>query len=114
MSDFLNRIVTWLRAGYPNGVPQNDYLPLFALLRRQLTVEEIKFIAEELAASADPPIDNVDIGVEVMSVIDDLPAPVDVERVRERLIAKGWPLDDLRDDSPVDTGRAEDGPESAS
>ena len=25
-------VVAWLRAGYPEGVPHRDYLPLFALL----------------------------------------------------------------------------------
>ena len=34
---FLDNIMSWLRAGYPNGVPGNDYLPLFALLRRQVS-----------------------------------------------------------------------------
>ena len=29
---FLKKIVDWLRAGYPDGVPQADYIPLVALL----------------------------------------------------------------------------------
>ena len=32
LPDFLTKIVGWLRAGYPEGVPEHDYLPLFALL----------------------------------------------------------------------------------
>ena len=28
----IQRIVDWLRAGYPNGIPERDYVPLFALL----------------------------------------------------------------------------------
>jgi hypothetical protein len=28
---------------------------------------------------------------------NELPTPDDIERVRERLAAKGWPLDDARD-----------------
>ena len=91
MTEFLNKVVSWLRAGYPEGVPQTDYLPLFALLRRQLTVEEVKFIAAELLnRSAD--VDDIDIGAEILHVIDDLPAPVDVERVRDHLTARGWPM----------------------
>ena len=31
------KIVNWLRAGYPEGVPGTDYIPLFAVLRHQLT-----------------------------------------------------------------------------
>ena len=34
---FLTRIIDWLRAGYPEGVPEHDYIPLFALLGSQLT-----------------------------------------------------------------------------
>ena len=42
-------------------------------------------------------IDPVDIGVLITQITDDLPSPDDVERVRERLAAQGWPLDDPRD-----------------
>lgn len=37
---FLTSIVGWLRAGYPNGVPEQDYIPLFALLTRRLSETE--------------------------------------------------------------------------
>jgi hypothetical protein len=33
----LNRVVAWLRRGYPSGVPEHDYIALLALLRRRLT-----------------------------------------------------------------------------
>ena len=29
---FLDKVVGWLRAGYPTGVPEHDYIPLFAIL----------------------------------------------------------------------------------
>ncbi len=51
---FLTSVVGWLRAGYPEGVPQHDYLPLFALLASQLTDAEVSAIGDELAASSDP------------------------------------------------------------
>jgi hypothetical protein len=51
---FLAKIVSWLRAGYPDGVPERDYIPLFALLGSQLTDDEVKLIADELAFSSDP------------------------------------------------------------
>lgn len=95
MNRFLSAIVSWLRAGYPEGVPQNDYLPLLALLARRLTPEEVKIVAAELTRR--PGFDDVDIGAEIMRITDELPSPSDVERVRERLAAKGWPLDDPRD-----------------
>jgi hypothetical protein len=49
-SRVLGRIIGWLRAGYPEGGPDVDYLPLFALLGSQLTDDEVTAIADELAA----------------------------------------------------------------
>ncbi len=95
MNRFLGAIVSWLRAGYPEGVPQTDYLPLLALLSRRLTTDEVKMVARELTSR--PDFDDIDIGAAIMALTDELPAPDDVERVRERLAAKGWPLDDPRD-----------------
>jgi Protein of unknown function (DUF3349) len=50
---FLAAVVGWLRAGYPEGVPEVDYIPLFALLGSQLTDSEIGSIADELASDGD-------------------------------------------------------------
>ncbi len=49
----VNNIVGFLRAGYPEGVPEHDYLPLFALLTRQLTDDEVIAVADELDANGD-------------------------------------------------------------
>ncbi|GBE65219.1 hypothetical protein MFM001_16810 [Mycobacterium sp. MFM001] len=95
MNRFLNSIVAWLRAGYPDGVPQTDYIPLLALLSRRLTNDEVKSVARELMQRGE--FDQIDIGVVITQFTDELPAPEDVERVRARLAAKGWPLDDVRE-----------------
>lgn len=95
MNRFLTRIVTWVRAGYPDGVPQNDYLPILALLSRRLGADEVAAVARELRYR--PGLDNADIGAEIMRLTDELPAPEDIERVRAKLAAYGWPLDDPRD-----------------
>jgi hypothetical protein len=92
---FLNSVVAWLRAGYPEGIPPTDYFPVLALLSRRLSNDEVKTVAHELLQRGD--FDHVDIGVLITQLTDELPAPEDVERVRERLVAKGWPLDDARD-----------------
>lgn len=96
MNRFLSAIVTWLRAGYPEGVPQTDYLPLLALLSRRLTADEVTIVTRELTSRND--FDDIDIGAAIMRITDELPSAVDVERVREHLLAKGWPLDDPRDE----------------
>lgn len=95
MSGFLNRIVTWVRNGYPEGVPQNDYLPILALLRRRLADGEVAIVARELLHRID--VDYAEIGSQIMTITDSLPAPIDIERVRAKLAAYGWPLDDPRD-----------------
>jgi hypothetical protein len=92
---FLNSVVTWLRAGYPDGIPPTDYFPVLALLSRRLGNDEVKLVARELMQRGD--FDHVDIGVLITQLTDELPSQADVERVRERLAAKGWPLDDARD-----------------
>jgi hypothetical protein len=92
---FLNSVVAWLRAGYPEGIPATDYFPVLALLSRRLSNDEVKLVARELIDRGD--FDHVDIGVLITRLTDELPAPEDVERVRERLTAKGWPLEDARD-----------------
>jgi Protein of unknown function (DUF3349) len=45
---FLTAIINWLRAGYPNGVPPTDYIPVLALLSRRLTTDEVKAVAAEV------------------------------------------------------------------
>ncbi len=95
MNRFLNSVVAWLRAGYPEGIPSTDYFPVLALLSRRLSNDEVKTVTRELIDRGD--FDHVDIGVLITRLTDELPAPEDVERVRERLAAKGWPLEDARD-----------------
>ena len=94
MNRFLDAVVAWLRAGYPEGVPQTDYIPLLALLSRRLSSDEVKAVARELISRGG--FDHVDIGVMITRFTDELPSPEDIARVRDRLAAKGWPLDDRR------------------
>ena len=95
MTKFLAKIVAWITSGYPEGVPGPDRVPLFALLKPRLTDDEVKAVVRELLARGE--FDQVDIGVLITQLTDELPAPEDIERVRNRLAAKGWPLDDARD-----------------
>ena len=88
---FLTSIVGWVRAGYPEGVPQRDYIPLFALLASQLTNDEVNAIGDELLDVGDPaPSSAVRDAIE--SVTHTTPSDADVARVRAHLAAGGWPL----------------------
>jgi hypothetical protein len=95
MTGFLSKIINWLHAGYPEGIPPTDYFAVLALLSRRLSDDEVKAVAKELMQRGD--FDDVDISVAISQITDEMPKPEDVERVRARLAAKGWPLDDPRD-----------------
>jgi len=93
---FLASVVGWLRAGYPDGVPEGDYVPLVAVLARRLTPDEVQAVAAALSSSGDLPIGNIDIGTVITKVTNELPREEDVTRVRSRLALGGWPLADPR------------------
>jgi hypothetical protein len=98
VNGFLSSVVSWLRAGYPEGVPPTDTFALLALLTRRLGNDEVKIVANALMERGE--FDKADIGVLISKLTDELPSEEDIERVRERLVAKGGgsPLDDRRDD----------------
>lgn len=95
---FFQRILDWLRAGYPEGVPPSDFVPLFALLQRRLTKKEIKKVAKELIASnkvsGEPkaPISEEEAQELMQEIAGVVPIEADIARVRKRLAKKGWPL----------------------
>jgi Protein of unknown function (DUF3349) len=105
MASLVPNFVTWLRAGYPEGVPEHDYVPLFALLGSQLTDEQIAGIAEELASSGELSSAQA-IRAAIKAFTRMQPLGVDIERVRLRLADGGWPLG-----TPLAEG---DGPSSSS
>jgi hypothetical protein len=98
-ANFLIRAVEWLRAGYPAGVPRTDYVALLGVLRRKMTEEEVRLIANQLSdqsvlAGGDDPISAEDIEKMISdSMLQDATAE-DVVRVSARLAAGGWPLVD--------------------
>ncbi|RLV48934.1 DUF3349 domain-containing protein [Nocardioides mangrovicus] len=96
MSNPVSKVLDWLRAGYPDGVPPTDYFPLLALLRKtQLSDEEVREVAQHLEQRANgEPISTIDIGELITKVTNELPHPDDVSRVGARLVAGGWPLAD--------------------
>ena len=44
----LSDVLGWLHKGYPEGVPQKDYFPLLALLKRSLTEEQVVKAAQAI------------------------------------------------------------------
>jgi hypothetical protein len=96
-SSTVQRILDWLSAGYPAGIPATDRLPLLALLRRQLTDDEAREIASHLVDEAGHRIvDPTDAGVAITRYTNDLPTEQEMRRVAEHLAVQGWPLGERR------------------
>lgn len=93
LADKVARLVAFLRAGYPAGMPSTGYVPLAALSRRRLSDDEITTITGELMMRGLIPISGrvstADVGVHITRITDDMPSPDDVERIQRRLEAIG-------------------------
>jgi hypothetical protein len=91
----IERVVAWLRAGYPQGVPQQDYVALLGILRRALTSTELDHVVLELSNQADgdnPLITRAMVQQRIEDLLKGPSLPEDVARVSARLAAAGWPL----------------------
>ncbi|MFN8191069.1 MAG: DUF3349 domain-containing protein [Nocardioidaceae bacterium] len=93
LSRAIGGVVTWLRAGYPEGVPVTDYIPLVAILERRLTKREVKAVTKELKANGLLSPDAGDIGDAITNLIHEEPSAEDIARVTAHLRKKGWPVE---------------------
>src|SRR5882757_461402 len=97
-TSLLGSILNWLRAGYPEGVPGPDRVPLLALLRATpLTEDQIKEVVRNITADgstalADGSIGNDEIEAFIAEVTQHDAGSENVNRVAAKLAAAGWPL----------------------
>jgi hypothetical protein len=94
VSDVIAKIVSFLRAGYPQGVPATDTFALLALLRRRLSDEEVVQVATQLTKHGDLSIQATDIRVMITKITDQMPSPDEVERVKQYLESRGRPINE--------------------
>jgi hypothetical protein len=105
-TSLLSSILNWLRAGYPEGVPGPDRVPLLALLRATpLTEDQIKEVVRNITAGGAAALADGEIGEdEIAAFIKDVShhdaGPENVQRVAAKLATAGWPLAGI-DDSAV-------------
>lgn len=89
----LDNVLGWLHQGYPEGVPQKDYFPLLALLKRSLTEEEVVKAAQAvLKRSESDTVTEEEIRTAVHTVIEKEPNADEIHQVAARLASVGWPL----------------------
>jgi hypothetical protein len=97
-TSLIGSILQWLRAGYPDGVPGSDRVPLLALLRSTPLTEDqvrevVRHISEtESAAPAGHKIDDDEIASFIADVTHHDAGPENIKRVAAKLAAAGWPL----------------------
>jgi len=92
------RVLNWLTAGYPKGVPPTERYALIALLHRTLTADEVQQVigaltAAHSAALEDGVITEDEIRDMIANVIEDAPSDEALRKVSARLAAAGWPLE---------------------
>jgi hypothetical protein len=101
----VQRIVDWLRAGYPEGVPEHDYMPLFALLASHFSEEEVRQGLAAVPDLGDAQAESVDrLMTEVRTTP---PSTDDINRVRAHLMSVGWDFDSAvaaTSPTPTDNG----------
>jgi Protein of unknown function (DUF3349) len=90
----IGKFLEFLRANYPTGVNATERVPLLALLQRRLSDGEVHAVASGLAATGELPIDAMNIRVAITRVTDEMPSQADTDRVKKRLVAAGWPVND--------------------
>lgn len=101
----IGRVVDWVRQGYPQGVPQSDYVALLGILRRQLSDEEIATVAEQLTAKGEViSFDTIRQGLENHTLQE--ASRDDIIRVSSALAHGGWPLATIDLTEPDDAARA--------
>jgi Protein of unknown function (DUF3349) len=102
-TSLVSSILNWLRAGYPDGVPGSDRVPLLALLRSTpLTDDQIKEVVRNITANGsgaliDGEIDQDEIAGFIKDVSHHDAGPENVQRVAAKLAAAGWPLHGVDD-----------------
>lgn len=95
---FVSSVLSWLRAGYPDGVPGPDRVPLLALLRSTpLTGDQVAEVVRNITAVGSKALADREISDdEVAEFISDMThydaGPENVRRVAGTLAAAGWPL----------------------
>ena len=88
----LQRVLDWLHAGYPAGIPPTDYYPLLAFLARSMTTDEVLEVVGALQGEgnleARPTAEDVRAAIETVTNSPALEA--DVRRVEAHLRESGW------------------------
>jgi Protein of unknown function (DUF3349) len=91
----LHRVLDWLHAGYPSGIPAQDYYPLLAFLARSLKPDEVSDVVStlETESHAGHQTTSKDVRAAIEEVTKSPALRRDVQRVEDHLRNEGWELE---------------------
>jgi Protein of unknown function (DUF3349) len=91
----LQKVLDWLHAGYPEGVPEKDYYPLLAFLARSLKPDEVSEVVTGLQVDQQPgrPTTTADVEAAIEVVTKSPALAHDVQRIEDHLRELGWELE---------------------
>jgi hypothetical protein len=77
-------LTVWVRNGYPADAPEHGHVALLALCGTDLPAARVAAIADGLL-SRHTDVTDTDIGEAIMTALDRLPRPSEIEQVRTAL-----------------------------
>lgn len=90
------KVLNWLKAGYPDGIPPHDFPSVLMVLHRNLTDTDIESIADDLAlesiSNGSEPVTADHIRAMIREHAFQTATPEDLLRVSAALAHGGWPL----------------------
>jgi Protein of unknown function (DUF3349) len=90
----VEKVVAWINAGFPEGVPPKDHFALLALLKRSLSEDEVVAAALTILKNTDAqsPVTPQQIRDAIHAITSVEPNPEEIQQVSARLASVGWPL----------------------
>jgi hypothetical protein len=92
----ISKMLTWLRAGYPEGIPQRDFPSVLLVLQQNLSDVDIEAVADDLAlqsvSNGSAPVSADQIRAMVHDHTFQPATDDDLRRVSAVLAQGGWPL----------------------
>ncbi|GAA4397527.1 hypothetical protein GCM10023168_02560 [Fodinibacter luteus] len=89
MAQLVASVLAWIRAGYPDGIPDTEAAALNAVLQERLGVEGTMDVLRRLA-------DEGRLSAAAAAAI--IPDELQIRQVSARLVLGGWPLGDTHED----------------
>lgn len=100
--NIVSRVIEWLSNGYPDDVPPTDRAAVMAVLRSELTDEQLEEVVRRLMqarqARGASYVSDSQINEYIRRVVDQVPTAADIDRVAKILGASGLKIAEVHVD----------------